>query len=273
MENSVRGPQAWAALLVAFGGCCAWMAAYPVMSAHHSTSHSKDSGSPFWSFVNIVLAFSVGGFALFWGLALFLGAVRESSKDPNAAKVAVVEEAAAAVPATTAAAAPAPAPAASNTAPVGTAPAVGGHPVPVAADSTKEPASPAAGAVLEVLIKPDITNPLAYDVKEFKVKAGQKVKLTFNNTHPAVPQPHNLVISKTGTKDKLMAVAMQMAMAPDGMAKGFIPDSPDILFHTKLLQPNTVEVMEFTAPAAGDYPYLCTFPGHGILMNGVMHVE
>jgi azurin len=28
----------------------------------------------------------------------------------------------------------------------------------------------------------------------------------------------------------------------------------------------------FTAPAAGDYPYICTFPGHYMTMRGVMHV-
>ena len=128
------------------------------------------------------------------------------------------------------------------------------------------------GSVL-ILTSRHTANPLAYDTKEFSVKAGQKVKLTFNNTHPAVPQPHNIVIAKPGTKDTLLGQAMQMAAAPDGMAKGFIPDSPDILFKTKLLQPNTSETIEFTAPAAGDYPYLCTFPGHGAIMNGVMKVK
>jgi azurin len=32
--------------------------------------------------------------------------------------------------------------------------------------------------------------------------------------------------------------------------------------------------MSFTAPIAkGDYPYVCTFPGHHILMRGVMKVR
>ena len=143
---------------------------------------------------------------------------------------------------------------------------------PAAATATPAAVAPAT-AVAEITIKPDTANPLAYDTKEFKVKSGQKVKLTFNNSHPAVPQPHNIVIAKAGAKDKLLALAMQMATAPDGMAKGFIPESPDILFHTKLLQPGTSETLEFTAPAAGNYPYICTFPGHGVIMNGVMKVE
>ena len=215
------------------------------MSAH--SPHSESSDKSIWSVLNIIIAVAVAGFALFWSSAFILGSYNQSS---GAAKA---EAAAPAAPSAAEPAAPASAP----------APAVGAAAAPAAANV----------AALEITIKPDIANPLAYDTKEFKVKAGQKVKLTFNNTHPAVPQPHNIVIAKPGTKDKLLGLAMAMAAAPDGMAKGFIPDSTDILFKTKLLQPNTSEVIEFTAPAAGDYPYLCTFPGHGMLMNGIMKVE
>ena len=45
-------------------------------------------------------------------------------------------------------------------------------------------------------------------------------------------------------------------------------------WHTKLLMPNTAETLRFTAPTApGDYPYLCTFPGHWVIMRGMMHVR
>ena len=135
-------------------------------------------------------------------------------------------------------------------------------------------AAPAAsGPIAEITLKPDLANPLTYDIKSFTVKSGQKVKFTFNNTHPAVPQPHNWVLGKPGTKDKLLAAAMQIMTDPKALEKGYIPESSDILQHTKLLQPNTSETLEFVAPAPGEYPYVCTFPGHGILMNGVMKVE
>lgn len=223
------------------------------MSAHSSPT----SESSIWSKLNVVIAIAVAGFTLFWASSLMIGSYRHSSGAVKAAEEAA-KAAEKAAPASAPAATPAPA------APA--APSVAAAAAPVAA-------APAAEAPLEITIKPDTANPLAYDTKEFSVKAGQKVKLTFNNTHPAVPQPHNIVIAKPGTKDTLLGQAMQMAAAPDGMAKGFIPDSPDILFKTKLLQPNTIETIEFTAPAAGDYPYLCTFPGHGAIMNGVMKVK
>lgn len=226
------------------------------MSAHsHPTS--EQSGS-IWSILNVIIAIVVGGFTLFWALSFLYGAKAETSGWNKAAAVESTAPAAESAPAAPAAA-PADAPAA---------------PSAPAAAATSTPA-PAAGTaeVAAITIKPDTANPLAYDVKEFTVKAGQKVKLTFNNNHPAVPQMHNIVIGTPGSKDKLMSLAMQMASSPDGMAKGYVPDAPEILFHTKLLQPNQTEDLEFTAPAAGSYPYLCTFPGHGAIMNGVMKVE
>jgi azurin len=175
---------------------------------------------------------------------------------------------AAAAPAAAEESAPAPAAEAPTDAPAGEAPKT------AAAEKPAKPAAaPASGEVSEVLLKPDPANPLAYDVKAFSVKANSTVKLTFENIHPTVPQPHNVVIGVPGSKDKILAAAMQLAADPQGMAKGYIPESEDVLFHTKLLQPGQTEVLEFAAPAAGQYPYVCTFPGHGILMNGIMTVE
>lgn len=132
-----------------------------------------------------------------------------------------------------------------------------------------------AQAPKEIVLKPDNANPLAYDAasKTFTVKAGEKVKVTFENK-ATIPQPHNLIIAKPGTLMKVGALANAMLTDPQAMAKHYVPESPDILFHTKLVQPGQTETLEFDAPAeAGDYPYLCTFPGHWMIMQGVMKVE
>ena len=124
-------------------------------------------------------------------------------------------------------------------------------------------------------LKPHAQNPLGYDQTELTVKAGQKGKLTLNNTGSIAPQPHNFLLLKPGKLDAVGALANAMLADPQGMAKSYIPDAakPDILASTKLVQPNQSETIEFTAPAeAGDYPYICTFPGHWLLMRGVMHV-
>ena len=65
-----------------------------------------------------------------------------------------------------------------------------------------------------------------------------------------------------------------MAAQKDGVARSFIPDSKKILHHTKLLGQDQSEVLRFKAPMPpGEYPYLCTFPGHWVIMRGVMVVK
>jgi len=58
------------------------------------------------------------------------------------------------------------------------------------------------------------------------------------------------------------------------MSRHFVPDHPAILWSTKLVAPGGRAVLTFTAPKTpGDYPYVCTFPGHWRIMNGVMEVK
>ena len=128
-------------------------------------------------------------------------------------------------------------------------------------------------AIIE--LKPNATNAFGYDKTDLTVKAGQKVKLTMNNTGSIAPQPHNFILVKPGKEMAVGAQANAMMTDPTAMAKSYIPDASkdDIIAHTKLVMPNGTETIEFTAPAeAGDYPYLCSFPGHWLLMKGVMHI-
>ncbi len=226
-----------------------------------SAQASAPEKSSAWSFIGKFLGIFIALLTFYWAAALLFGQFGQIfGGEEEVVEVAATAPAAPAPAADKPAETPAPAAAETSAAPA---------PAPAQA------AAPAAasGDVAEITIKPDTANPLAYDTKTFSVKAGQTVKLTFNNTHPTVPQPHNVVISVPGSKDKVLAAAMALAADPQGMAKGYIPESADILFHTKLLQPGQIEVLEFTAPAAGQYPYVCTFPGHGIIMNGVMTVN
>lgn len=136
-------------------------------------------------------------------------------------------------------------------------------------------ASAQDGEVAVIELKPHASNPLGYDKTDLTVKAGQKVKLTLNNTGSAAPLQHNFLLVKPGKDQAVGAQANAMMSDPQGVAKSYIPDASkdDIIAHTKLVMPGGSETIEFTAPAeAGDYPYMCTFPGHWLLMKGVLHV-
>ncbi|MHC4877620.1 MAG: PVC-type heme-binding CxxCH protein [Planctomycetota bacterium] len=115
-----------------------------------------------------------------------------------------------------------------------------------------------------------IPHRMRYDRPEIAVQAGKPVEIVLENTDI---MPHNLLITAPG---KMMDVAMaaeRMATSPDAFARGFVPESKFILHATKLLQAGEIERMVIVAPSEpGDYPYVCTFPGHWRTMAGVMHV-
>ncbi|MDH5605195.1 MAG: plastocyanin/azurin family copper-binding protein, partial [Cyclobacteriaceae bacterium] len=110
---------------------------------------------------------------------------------------------------------------------------------------------------------------LKFDVTELKVKAGSKVKFVLDNPDDML---HNVLIVNPGTADKVAQMAIDLGLR--GQEMNFVPNSEDVLFHTGLLQPDTSEAIYFTAPSKpGKYQYVCTFPGHGMTMRGVLVVE
>ena len=111
---------------------------------------------------------------------------------------------------------------------------------------------------------------MKYDTKMITVKAGMPVVLTLEN--PDIMQ-HNLVICKTGTIEKVGKAADLMAQDPKSAEKSYVPQLPEVLAATKLVNPGEAYTLEFTAPTKpGDYPFICTFPGHWRIMQGVMRV-
>ena len=109
---------------------------------------------------------------------------------------------------------------------------------------------------------------MMYDVRQLVVKPGKKVKLTFANPDF---MPHNLLLVKPGKADEIGLKAM--ALGAKGFEVNFVPESQDILWASKLVDHGKEQVIDFTAPTApGAYPYICSFPGHHLIMRGVLIV-
>lgn len=122
-----------------------------------------------------------------------------------------------------------------------------------------------------VTLKLQAGNALNYVQKELKAKAGRSVALTFEN--PDV-MPHNWVLVRPGTEEKVGGAASLMVSMPDGADRHYVPESSDVIAHTRLLDPGKSTTIYFTAPKEpGRYPYLCSFPGHTQIMRGVLVVE
>ncbi|NNU33256.1 hypothetical protein HK413_02100 [Mucilaginibacter sp. S1162] len=115
-----------------------------------------------------------------------------------------------------------------------------------------------------------VKNAMKYDTKTFAVKAGSMVEIEFTN--PDFMQ-HNLLILLKGSLDKVGAAADKLAQDPKGIDQNYVPKMPEVLFSTKLINPEETVKLKFRVPAAeGDYPFICSFPGHWRIMNGIMKV-
>ncbi len=122
---------------------------------------------------------------------------------------------------------------------------------------------------LIVVIRP-VPDSLQFDRAAITVVAGRPVELVFENTDI---MPHNLVLAAPGALARVGLAAEAMAAAPDAWARGFVPDLPEVLLATRLLQPGESQTLRFDAPAEPvEQPYLCTFPGHWLRMNGLLRV-
>lgn len=115
-----------------------------------------------------------------------------------------------------------------------------------------------------------VKNAMKYDLSEFVVQAGKAVKIVFEN--PDFMQ-HNLLIVQPGTLETVGTAADKMATDPQGAEKNYVPAIPEVLFSTPLLDPEASMELTFIAPdKPGEYPFVCTFPGHWRIMQGVMKV-
>lgn len=112
---------------------------------------------------------------------------------------------------------------------------------------------------------------LTFSPSSFKVKAGEPIRLSFKN--PDVV-PHNWALILPGTLPKVGDLANRVIAEPDAASRHYIPKTDDVLVYADIVEPGKTFTVYFRAPAkAGKYPYLCTFPGHWMIMNGVMTVE
>ena len=114
---------------------------------------------------------------------------------------------------------------------------------------------------------------MLYTVKQFVAKPGQPVKLVFTNPDAT---DHNLLIVKDGALEEVGMAANEMAKDPRHANSNFTPASKRhlIVQAAPMIGPtrkSRVHVLRFRAPTEpGVYPYVCTFPGHWVIMRGDM---
>jgi len=123
----------------------------------------------------------------------------------------------------------------------------------------------AEGAKLRLSVQPG----LKYDPTAFHVQPGEEIELLFDNVDEMM---HNFVLVQPGARMEIVESAI--ALASDGPDLNYVPESNKVLASTPVVLPGKKATIRFKAPSKeGQYPYVCTFPGHGFLMHGILFVS
>lgn len=115
-----------------------------------------------------------------------------------------------------------------------------------------------------------VPHQMRFDRASIYVEAGKPVEFVFENSDI---MPHNFVLARPGALQKVGLEAEKLTADPNAVKKHFVPSVPEVIVATKLLQPRQRETLLVSVPGEpGDYPFVCTYPGHWRTMNGVLHV-
>ncbi|WP_310681660.1 plastocyanin/azurin family copper-binding protein [Aliifodinibius sp. S!AR15-10] len=108
---------------------------------------------------------------------------------------------------------------------------------------------------------------LKYDKVRFMVSPGSTVRITLENVDEMM---HNMLIVKPETRVSVVKAAE--TMGERGVEHDFIPKSSNVLESTPLLGPGGQASILFKVPDKETvYPYVCTYPAHGMVMYGAIY--
>lgn len=137
--------------------------------------------------------------------------------------------------------------------------ACGGAAAPAA---TAVPAKPTgAPFTLDLGTKGD---ELAFDKTALAAPAGSRITIRFsNNAGAGSGMLHNVVVVKPGASDGVAADGIAA-----GEAAGYLKSNDSrVIASSKMIKGGEKTEFSFDAPAPGEYPVICTFPGHYVLMK------
>lgn len=132
-------------------------------------------------------------------------------------------------------------------------------PKPAPKAATKAPPKAAAGAVKAFNLTG--SDNMRFTPAVIRVKAGDKVKVTLKSVSamPKLAMAHNFVLLKAGVDAAAVATAGATARESNFVSP---KSKAQIIAATPLAGGGETVSVEFTAPAAGKYQFICTFPAH-----------
>lgn len=112
---------------------------------------------------------------------------------------------------------------------------------------------------------------LTFLPRVLNAQPGEAIALTLSNPDTV---PHNWALIMPGKLSAIGEQANRLVAAPEGYIQQYVPLSSDVICYTDIVEPHQEFTIHFRAPnTPGRYPFLCTFPGHWMVMNGELIVD
>lgn len=108
---------------------------------------------------------------------------------------------------------------------------------------------------------------MMYNKKELTVPENSEVTLNFKNNSGSLM--HNWILTKKGAGDKVANEGVTAGEAKDYINK----KNKDIIIFTPIAKPGKTVTIKFKAPKKGTYDFVCTNPGHNMMMKGKFVVK
>ncbi len=114
------------------------------------------------------------------------------------------------------------------------------------------------------LVVPTARNAMKFELDQIEAPAGSRVRLVVDNSTTSAPaMRHNVVVLSDST-------AIERVGRASARSAGFVADDASVLVATPLAGPHERLAVVFTMPPAGRYTFICTYPGHWSVMQGVL---
>ena len=124
------------------------------------------------------------------------------------------------------------------------------------------------GLGVSVFVVKTVHEQMRYDTTRIVVEMGKPFEIIIENLDA---MPHNLLIVDAGTRQAVAeAVQTQRPDKLDKKGRAYVPEKDSRVHEaSKLVEPGQKDTIKWTAPnKEGEYDYVCTFPGHWMIMWG-----
>ena len=120
------------------------------------------------------------------------------------------------------------------------------------------------------IVRVEANDMMKFNTSRIEVEGTKVViELKHTGTFPKAAMGHNLVVLKPGTDPQAWA---SVAMKQKDTEYSPVGDEA-VIAHTKLIGGGESDTISFEVPGPGEYPFVCSFPGHASMMKGVLIVK